>query len=87
MVSQFQSERIGGVRPERGSIGSAKRRRARRSPPRQRFDQRERHLMQPRAVTGKLELVRGIAEEGMAEEIGGLSIHEAAMVNSTCLRR
>ena len=44
-------------------------------PPGQFLDRREGQRMKPRSVAGKLELVCGVAEDRMAEEVSGFGVH------------
>jgi len=44
------------------------------------FDEFEREPVETGAVAGEMELVGGLAEEGVAEEIGEFGVHEREMV-------
>jgi hypothetical protein len=70
MLGQFHCERVNNVcfriRPAV---------RLRRSALQHGLDDVERQCMQPCAVAGKLQLIRGIAEQGVPKKVGGFSVH------------
>ena len=73
----FARERVGRMRSAGSSFGRVVQSGFRRTPAGDDLDDLERQRVQPRAVARQLELIRGVAQESMAEKIRGLGVHGA----------
>ena len=74
MFGQFERERIAWVRRERGVLIAAGWRFGCAAAA-EVLDRRKGQRVDPRAVAGKLKLVRGVAEDRVAEQVLGFGVH------------